>query len=84
MTRLRTEMKGLPPSAPHICPCRAEPAVAPRVRARGVQRALTGVVVASAGIDVPAARLFQEEARAEGERLGIEYATTADVLRAAQ
>ena len=33
---------------------------------------------------VPLPRLFQEEARAEGERLGIEYATTADVLRAAQ
>jgi nicotinamidase/pyrazinamidase len=37
---------------------------------------------ASAGIDVPAAGLFQERAKAEGRELGIEYVTTADVLRA--
>jgi nicotinamidase/pyrazinamidase len=30
---------------------------------------------ASAGLDVPAAGLFQEQARDEGRRLGIEYAT---------
>jgi nicotinamidase/pyrazinamidase len=38
---------------------------------------------ASAGLDVPAAGLFQDEARSEGERLGIEYATTEEVVRAA-
>lgn len=37
---------------------------------------------AAAGIDVPAAGLFQAAARAEGERLGIRYATVA-VVRAA-
>jgi nicotinamidase/pyrazinamidase len=37
---------------------------------------------ASAGIDVPAANLFQRQAKAEGQRLGIEYCTTADVARA--
>jgi nicotinamidase/pyrazinamidase len=51
------------------------------LRRQGFRVAL--VEDASAGIDVPAARLFQDEARAEGERLGIEYATTADVLQAA-
>jgi nicotinamidase/pyrazinamidase len=35
---------------------------------------------ASAGIDVPAAGLFQEKARAEGLALGIEYGTRAEVL----
>jgi nicotinamidase/pyrazinamidase len=39
---------------------------------------------ASAGIDVPAAGLFQEKARAEGQQLGIEYETTAAVLAAAR
>jgi nicotinamidase/pyrazinamidase len=34
---------------------------------------------ASAGIDVPAAGLFQAKARAEGESLGIQYAMLADV-----
>jgi nicotinamidase/pyrazinamidase len=34
---------------------------------------------ASAGIDVPAAGLFQERARAEGQQLGIRYVTTADL-----
>ena len=37
---------------------------------------------ASAGIDVPAAGLFQDRAKAEGQRLGMEYVTTADVLAA--
>ncbi len=37
---------------------------------------------ASAGIDVPAAGLFQATAKAEGERLGIRYATIADVTAA--
>jgi nicotinamidase/pyrazinamidase len=32
---------------------------------------------ASAGIDVPAANLFQQQARAEGQGLGIEYVDTA-------
>jgi nicotinamidase/pyrazinamidase len=31
---------------------------------------------ASAGIDVPAANLFQQQAKEEGQRLGIEYTTT--------
>jgi nicotinamidase/pyrazinamidase len=37
---------------------------------------------ASAGIDVPAAGLFQEKARAEGEQLGIRYISTAEVINA--
>jgi nicotinamidase/pyrazinamidase len=37
---------------------------------------------ASAGIDVPAAGLFQAQAKAEGQQLGIEYVTTADVVAA--
>ena len=37
---------------------------------------------ASAGVDVPAAGLFQAQAKAEGEQIGIEYATTAQVLAA--
>jgi nicotinamidase/pyrazinamidase len=37
---------------------------------------------ASAGIDVPAANLFQDRARAEGQQLGIEYTMTAAVLAA--
>ena len=37
---------------------------------------------ASAGIDVPAAGLFQARAKEEGLRLGIRYVTTADVLAA--
>jgi nicotinamidase/pyrazinamidase len=36
---------------------------------------------ASAGIDVPAAGLFQDKTRAEGQRLGIEYTTVAEVFR---
>jgi nicotinamidase/pyrazinamidase len=35
---------------------------------------------ASAGIDVPAANLFQNRAKAEGQQLGIEYTTTADIM----
>ncbi len=38
---------------------------------------------ASAGIDVPAANLFQHQARAEGISLGIEYVTTDEVIAAA-
>jgi nicotinamidase/pyrazinamidase len=34
---------------------------------------------ASAGIDVPAAGLFQAKAKAEGQALGIRYCTVADV-----
>jgi nicotinamidase/pyrazinamidase len=39
---------------------------------------------ASAGIDVPAAGLFQHQARAEGLAMGIEHIQTADVLAAVQ
>jgi nicotinamidase/pyrazinamidase len=38
---------------------------------------------ASAGIDVPAANLFQDRAKAEGLQAGIEYVTTNTVLSAA-
>jgi nicotinamidase/pyrazinamidase len=37
---------------------------------------------ASAGIDVPAADLFQHKAKAEGQQLGIEYVTLEEVLAA--
>jgi nicotinamidase/pyrazinamidase len=37
---------------------------------------------ASAGIDVPAAQLFQSRAKAEGLALGIEYATVASLIEA--
>jgi len=37
---------------------------------------------ASAGIDVPAADLMQDRTRAEGQRLGIEYVSTAAILAA--
>src|SRR5438552_401088 len=37
---------------------------------------------ASAGIDVPAAGLFQEKAKAEGQQLGIEYVKTEEILGA--
>jgi nicotinamidase/pyrazinamidase len=37
---------------------------------------------ASAGIDVPAAGLYQREAKKEGKAMGIRYVTTAAVLRA--
>jgi nicotinamidase/pyrazinamidase len=39
---------------------------------------------ACAGIDVPAANLFQDRAKAEGQARGIEYATTAQILTAAE
>lgn len=39
---------------------------------------------ASAGIDVPAAGLFQAKAKEEACAMGIEYVTTADVIRASQ
>jgi nicotinamidase/pyrazinamidase len=38
---------------------------------------------ASAGIDVPAANLFQSQAKTEGMKIGIEYVSTAAVLAAA-
>jgi nicotinamidase/pyrazinamidase len=37
---------------------------------------------ASAGLDVPAANLYQAQAKAEGQRLGIEYVTLAQVRAA--
>lgn len=37
---------------------------------------------ASAGIDVPAAGLYQAQARAEGQALGIEYVTVRDLVSA--
>lgn len=37
---------------------------------------------ASAGIDVPAAGLFQDQAKAEGQALGIRYLTVAEVKQA--
>jgi nicotinamidase/pyrazinamidase len=42
------------------------------------------VADASAGLDVPAAGLFQEKAKAEGRQMGIEYVTLSDVIAAAQ
>jgi nicotinamidase/pyrazinamidase len=51
--------------------------------ARDLRRAGFAVYLvedASAGIDVPAAGLFQERAKAEGEQLGIQYVSTAEVL----
>jgi nicotinamidase/pyrazinamidase len=48
--------------------------------ARDLRRAGFRVLLvedASAGIDVPAAGLFQDRAKAEGRQLGIEYVTTA-------
>ena len=50
--------------------------------ARDLRRAGLRVLLvedASAGIDVPAAGLFQAKAKEEGLRLGIEYVTTAEV-----
>jgi len=37
---------------------------------------------ASAGIDVPAAGLFQDKAKKEGEQIGIRYTTTKEILSA--
>lgn len=54
--------------------------------ARDLRRAGFRVVMAqdaSAGIDVPAAGLFQAKAKEEGLALGIEYVMTADVIAAA-
>jgi len=39
---------------------------------------------ASAGIDVPAADLFQAKAKSEGQRMGIQYAASAAILAAAR
>src|SRR5436309_2803607 len=53
--------------------------------ARDLRREGFGVCLvedASAGIDVPAADLFQEKARSEGRQLGIHYLTTAEILSA--
>jgi nicotinamidase/pyrazinamidase len=53
--------------------------------ARDLRRAGFRVLLvedASAGIDVPAANLFQQQAKAEGSQLGIEYVATADVFAA--
>jgi nicotinamidase/pyrazinamidase len=36
---------------------------------------------ACAGIDVPAAGLFQARAKADGQALGIRYCTAADVVQ---
>jgi nicotinamidase/pyrazinamidase len=50
--------------------------------ARDLRKAGFEVVMvsdASAGIDVPSANLFQDQARTEGERLGIRYLSVADV-----
>jgi nicotinamidase/pyrazinamidase len=54
--------------------------------ARDLRRAGFRVILAedaSAGIDVPAAGLFQAKAKEEGLALGIEYVSTADVIAAA-
>src|SRR5260370_28507401 len=53
--------------------------------ARDLRRAGFRVLLvedASAGIDVPAANLFLEQAKAEGQEIGIQYVTTAEVLSA--
>ncbi len=53
--------------------------------ARDLRRAGLRVLLvedASAGIDVPAAQLYQAQTRLEGQRLGIEYVTLADVRAA--
>jgi nicotinamidase/pyrazinamidase len=53
--------------------------------ARDLRRAGFRVLLvedASAGLDVPAAGLFQSQAREEGQQLGIDYVTTAQVLAA--
>src|SRR5436309_894792 len=55
--------------------------------ARDLRRAGFRVLLvedASAGIDVPAANLFQDRARAEGLGLGIEYVRSVDLLAAAR
>ncbi len=55
--------------------------------ARDVRQAGLAVYMvddASAGLDVPAAGLFQDQAREEGQRLGIEYVNLAALLAAVQ
>lgn len=55
--------------------------------ARDLRRAGFRVLLvedASAGIDVPAANLFQDKAKAEGQQLGIEYVTVAALQAAAR
>jgi nicotinamidase/pyrazinamidase len=55
--------------------------------ARDLRRACFHVFLvedACAGLDVPAANLFQAQAKAEGTRLGIEYVPTDAVLAAAR
>jgi nicotinamidase/pyrazinamidase len=55
--------------------------------ARDLRRACFRVLLvedASAGIDVPAANLFQAKAKDQGTKLGIEYVTTDAVLAAAR
>jgi nicotinamidase/pyrazinamidase len=39
---------------------------------------------ASAGIDIPAADLFQAKAKSEGQRMGIRYVASAAILAAAR
>jgi nicotinamidase/pyrazinamidase len=54
--------------------------------ARDLRRAGFRVLLvedASAGIDVPAAGLFQAQAKAEGQQIGIEYVSTAHLVSAA-
>ena len=55
--------------------------VARDLRAAGFRVLL--VEDASAGMDVPAANLFQQQTKEEGRRLGIEY-TTVDAIRSAR
>jgi nicotinamidase/pyrazinamidase len=53
--------------------------------ARDLRKAGLRVLIAedaSAGIDVPAANLFQQQARTEGQGLGIEYVSTESVCAA--
>jgi nicotinamidase/pyrazinamidase len=55
--------------------------------ARDLRRAGFRVLLvedASAGIDVPAANLFQRQAKEEGQRLGIEYTTMQEVCSLAR
>ena len=55
--------------------------------ARDLRRAGFRVLLvedASAGIDVPAAELYQEKAKAEGQQLGIEYVALAALQAAAR
>jgi nicotinamidase/pyrazinamidase len=52
--------------------------------ARDLRQAGFRVVMAedaSAGIDVPAAKLFKAQAKKEGQAMGIDYVTTGEILR---